>query len=79
MRGDPRVHRGERFFEQRQALESNVACRFNRQFPGFLVEGRGNRENDRLPLQSLRLVIARVLVIPTVSEVRKQASRGIDG
>ena len=46
--GDPRIERGGRLFEQREALETRLARGHHGEFPSLFVEGRGDGEHDVL-------------------------------
>ena len=76
VRRDPRVERGERFFEQRQPLEARGLRGFDRQLAGFLVERRGHGQHDLLLFEP-RGIVPRVDVVPGVADVREQPRRSL--
>src|SRR5260370_41451625 len=70
IRRDPRIKRGQWFFEQSELLEPGTAGGFDRQLTRFLIERTRHGEDDLLMLKT-RFVITTNYVVPGVTQMHE--------
>ena len=77
IRRDPRIKRGQRFFEQSELVESGAAGGFDRQLARFLIERSWHGEDDFLMLKT-RFCIGPNCAVPGVAQMHEVARRSLN-